>query len=286
LAAQRIDGKKIAQDLREALRLRVEALGTAYQPGLSVILVGEDPASQIYVRNKAKASEELGIASFVEQVPSSISQEALLAMVEERNQDPKIHGILVQMPLPKSIDPVAVVHAIRPDKDVDGFHPENVGALASGNEPAFLPCTPAGILRLLDSAQVPLQGARALVVGRSATVGRPVSLMLLGRDATVTIAHSHSRDLPSLVAEAEVLVAAVGAPELIRGEWIREGAAVIDVGINRLASGKLCGDVGFAEAEKRARVITPVPGGVGPMTIAMLLENTVIAAERCAARRA
>jgi methylenetetrahydrofolate dehydrogenase (NADP+)/methenyltetrahydrofolate cyclohydrolase len=251
------------------------------RPGLAVVLVGEDPASQVYVRNKIKACAEAGIASFEHRLAASTSEEELLRLVSSLNTDPQVHGILVQLPLPSHISTQKVIEAVRPSKDVDGFHPENLGLLASGHA-RFVACTPAGVMRLLDHAGVPLAGRHAVVVGRSAIVGKPAALLLLERNATVTICHSRTADLAAVIKEADILVAAVGRARLIKGEMIKPGAAVIDVGINRLDSGpdagKLCGDVDFAAALGRAGWITPVPGGVGPMTIAMLLENTLRAA--------
>jgi methylenetetrahydrofolate dehydrogenase (NADP+)/methenyltetrahydrofolate cyclohydrolase len=279
LSAQIIDGKAIAQKIRSELVAKVAALKDR-RPGLAVILVGEDPASQVYVRNKHKACEEVGIYSIVDTQPATLSEADLLAKIDALNNDPNIHGILVQMPLPKHIDSEKVIVRISPEKDVDGFHPFNVGALASGKKAPFVACTPAGSIRLLDEAKVQIEGKIAVVVGRSAIVGRPVSLLLLGRDATVIMAHSKTPDLAQEVSRADIVVAAVGKQEFIKGSWIKPGAAVIDVGINRLSTGKLVGDVEFQAASERAGFITPVPGGVGPMTIAMLLENTVLSAQR------
>jgi methylenetetrahydrofolate dehydrogenase (NADP+)/methenyltetrahydrofolate cyclohydrolase len=276
-----LDGKAIAQQVRDQVKTRVQALAErGVTPGLAVLLLGDDPASHIYVRNKTKACQEVGITSFEERLPASLPERELLAKIEALNQDPSVDGILVQMPLPPQISSEKVIMTIDPTKDVDGFHPVNVGALASGKAPRFVACTPAGVLRLLDAAQIPIAGRRAVVVGRSAIVGRPAALLLLGRDATVTIAHSKTPDLPQLVSEADIVVAAVGRPEFVKGSWIKPGAAVLDVGINRLSEGRLVGDVEFAAARERAGFITPVPGGVGPMTIALLLENTVLSAER------
>ncbi|MBL8900901.1 MAG: bifunctional methylenetetrahydrofolate dehydrogenase/methenyltetrahydrofolate cyclohydrolase FolD [Planctomycetes bacterium] len=282
MTAKILDGKQLAQKTREALaaRLRAAAERGAPRPGLATMLVGDDPASHVYVRNKRKACEEVGIRSFHLELPASARQDEVLAAIARFNADPQVHGILLQLPLPKGLDAEPCLRAIAPEKDVDGFHPWNVGQLFRG-ERCFVPCTPAGVMRLLDHAGVDPRGKNALVVGRSQIVGLPVSRLLLGRDATVTIAHSRSRDLAELVGRAEILVAAVGRAEMIRGEWIRPGAVVIDVGINRVekdGATKLVGDVEFAGACERAAAITPVPGGVGPMTIAMLLENTAQAA--------
>ena len=279
-----IDGAALARELRAALAVRVRDLAARnVHPGLAVVLIGEDPASQIYVRNKTKACEEAGIASIQHQLPASISERDLLGLIAELNRDRKVHGILVQLPLPKHVSAEAVIHSIAPGKDVDGFHPENVGRLVVGNA-RFVPCTPAGVMRLLDHAGVALVGKHAVVVGRSNIVGKPVALLLLERHATVTICHSRTPDLAAVIRQADVLIAAVGKARLITGEMARPGVAVIDVGINRLPDGKLCGDVDFPSMLGKAGCITPVPGGVGPMTIAMLLENTVRAAELSAAQ--
>ena len=276
-----IDGKAVAAKVRgevaeQARALRAKGIVT----GLTVVRVGEDPASAIYVRGKRKDCDEVGIASTEHHLPAETSQAELLALVEKLNRDPSVHGILVQLPLPDHVDEQLVLNAISPAKDADGFHPFNVGALSIGIDGAPRPCTPAGVIRLLDEAGVELKGKRALVVGRSNIVGKPMAAMLLERHATVTIAHSRTVNLAEEVARAEVLVAAIGRPELVRGAWIRPGAAVIDVGMNRLADGRLVGDVEYAAAAERAGAITPVPGGVGPMTRAMLLVNTVRLAAR------
>ena len=274
-----IDGKQVARELRAELKARVAqrvAAGGA-RPGLAVVLVGDDPASRVYVRNKKRACKRAGIASFSYPLEETVSEEALLALVDRLNDDPEVHGILVQLPLPAHIAADRVLRRISPAKDVDGFHPENVGLLTAGH-PRFVPCTPAGLMHLLDRYEVPLQGKRAVVVGRSNIVGKPIASLLMARHATVTICHSRTADLPTRVSEAEVVVAAVGRAEMVRGDWIRPGAVVLDVGINRREDGTLCGDVAFDEARLRAALITPVPGGVGPMTIACLLRNTVEAA--------
>ena len=270
-----LDGKALAARLRRDLATRVAALD--YLPRLVVILVGDDPASAVYVRNKARAAAACGIAGETVRLAAGTSEAELLDRIGALNRDPAVDAILVQLPLPRAIRPERVTEAIDPAKDVDGFHPLNAGLLALGR-PALVPCTPAGVMRLLAEAGVALSGARAVVLGRSMIVGRPLAALLTAADATVTLAHSRSRDLPALCREAEVLVAAVGRAEMVRGGWVREGAVVIDVGINRLADGRLAGDVAFAECLPRARAITPVPGGVGPMTIALLLENTLAAA--------
>jgi methylenetetrahydrofolate dehydrogenase (NADP+)/methenyltetrahydrofolate cyclohydrolase len=249
------------------------------RPGLTVVLVGEDPASRVYVRNKGKAADEAGIVSRQINLPASTPEKDLLALVARLNADDSVHGILVQLPLPDQIDETKVIEAIAPEKDVDGFHPMNAGRLFTGGV-SFLPCTPYGILKMLDHEKVALKGKHAVVVGRSNIVGKPAAMLLLSRHATVTICHSRTVDLPSVVRTGEVVVAAVGRAEMIRGSWIRPGAVVIDVGMNRNAEGKLCGDVAFVEAKEVAGAITPVPGGVGPMTIAMLLQNTYEAALR------
>jgi methylenetetrahydrofolate dehydrogenase (NADP+)/methenyltetrahydrofolate cyclohydrolase len=247
------------------------------QPGLAVVLVGHDPASQVYVRNKTLACTEVGIRTFDHHLPAETSEVALLDLVRRLNADPAVDGILVQLPLPAQVDSRRVLLAIDPAKDVDGFHPDNLGRLLLG-EPRFVACTPSGVMMLLAEAAAPLAGARAVVVGRSNIVGKPMALLLQAADATVTVCHSRTRDLAAEVARADVVVAALGRPAAIRGAWIREGAVVIDVGTNRLTDGKLVGDVEFAAAAERAAAITPVPGGVGPMTIAMLLDNTLAAA--------
>lgn len=276
--AEIIDGKRVSEEILAGVAERVAALTAAgRQPGLAVVRVGEDPASKVYVRSKRRACKRTGIASFAHDLPETTSAAELLALVDQLNADPAVHGILVQLPLPKAIDPDAVIERIAPEKDVDGFHPRNVGLLTLGR-PGFVPCTPAGVMRLLDRYGVACEGRRAVVVGRSAIVGKPVAALLLQRHATVTICHSRTTELPDRVAEADLVVAAIGRAEFVRGDWIRPGAVVIDVGINRLEDGRLVGDVAFDEAARRARLITPVPGGVGPMTIAMLLENTVTAA--------
>jgi methylenetetrahydrofolate dehydrogenase (NADP+)/methenyltetrahydrofolate cyclohydrolase len=277
MTARIIDGRVVAGAVRAAVAARVAALG--FQPGLAVVLVGEDPASAIYVRNKDRAAAAAGIAARTIRLPADIREAALLAELARLNADPSVDGILVQLPLPVGIDPQRVVAAIDPAKDVDGFHPLNVGALAAG-QPRLVPCTPLGVMRLLEAAGVRIAGARVVVLGRSAIVGRPMAALLLAADATVTVAHSRTRDLPAECRRAEILVAAVGRPELVRGDWIAPCAVVIDVGINRGADKRLVGDVAFAEAAAVAGAITPVPGGVGPMTIACLLENTVTAAVR------
>ena len=282
MSAAIIDGKAIAGELRAELAIRVGRLADAgVVPGLAVIIVGNDPASAIYVRNKARASGEIGIRSEVHALDAATPQATLAAFVRRLNEDPAVHGILVQLPLPRPIDARAVIEAIAPEKDVDGFHYFNVGSLVTG-DPAFYPCTPWGVMKMLEHEEVPVQGAHAVVVGRSTIVGKPMALLLLNAGATVTICHSKTRDLGAMTRQGDILVAAVGHARLIRGDMVKPGAVVIDVGINRQADGKLSGDVDFEAAREVASRITPVPGGVGPMTIAMLLANTVKSAERAA----
>ena len=284
MTAKLIDGKAIAASVRAAVKERVAEFTarTGIRPGLTVVLVGEDPPSQVYVRNKGKAAFEAGFLSRQIDLPAVTEESELLDLVARLNADDTVHGILVQLPLPKQIDESKVIEAIDPTKDVDGFHPVNAGRLFTGGT-AFLPCTPYGILTMLDYEKVTLSGKHAVVVGRSNIVGKPAAILLLSRHATVTICHSRTVDLPSVVRTGDVVVAAVGRAEMIRGSWIKPGAVVIDVGMNRNAAGKLCGDVAFDEAKEVAGLITPVPGGVGPMTIAMLLQNTCEAASRRAA---
>jgi len=282
MSAAFIDGKAHALALRQRVAAGVGRLGRA--PGLAVVLIGDDPASAVYVRSKGKACAEVGIASIEHRLPADTTQTALLSLVGKLNADPTIDGILVQLPLPGHIDTNAVIAAIDPDKDVDGFHPVNVGRLASGLD-GFVPCTPLGCLMLLKGVLGDLSGLEAVVVGRSNIVGKPMAQLLLGANATVTVAHSRSRDLPALCRRADILVAAVGRAEMIRGDWIKPGATVIDVGINRV-DGALVGDVAFDEVAVVAGAITPVPGGVGPMTIACLLQNTLTSAERRHLRQA
>ena len=275
MSATIIDGKAVAAALRATVAARVATLD--FQPGLAVVLVGDDPASTVYVRNKDRAAAAAGIAARTIRLPADTTQAALLAQVGALNADDTVDGILVQLPLPPGIDPRAVIEAIDPAKDVDGFHPLNVGRLADGL-PTLAPCTPTGVMRLLAAAGISPRGARALVIGRSSIVGKPMAALLLAADATVTIAHSRTRDLPGECRRAEIVIAATGRPEMVRADWIAPGATVIDVGINRLADGRLVGDVAFEECRAVAGAITPVPGGVGPMTIACLLENTLTAA--------
>jgi methylenetetrahydrofolate dehydrogenase (NADP+)/methenyltetrahydrofolate cyclohydrolase len=282
-----IDGKARAQALRAEVAAKVERLkaGRGVTPGLAVVLVGEDPASQIYVRNKAAATRAAGMLSLEHKLGADTTQAALLALIGDLNRRQDVHGILVQLPLPAHIDARKVIEAVDPAKDADGFHPLNAGRLASGGN-AIVPCTPAGCLMLLKSVQADLAGARAVVIGRSNIVGKPMAQLLLNENCTVTIAHSHTRDLPALAREADILVAAAGRAQMVKGSWIKPGAVVIDVGIQRVPAGegktRLVGDVAFAEAAEVAGAITPVPGGVGPMTIACLLQNTLEAARAAA----
>ncbi len=280
MTAKIIDGKAIAQEVRTEWKVRADALkARGITPGLAVIIVGEDAASRIYVGNKVKACAELGLHSEHIALPADTSQATLLAKIAELNANPAIHGVLVQLPLPKHIDSDKVLKAIDPNKDVDGFHPMNVGALVTGN-PLLRPCTPYGAMKLLEKMGVEIEGKHAVVVGRSNIVGKPMALMLLHKNATVTICTSKTRDLAHHTRDADILVVATGKPQMITGDMIKPGAAVIDVGINRLPNGKLVGDVDFDSAKEVAGYLTPVPGGVGPMTITMLVANTVEAAER------
>jgi methylenetetrahydrofolate dehydrogenase (NADP+)/methenyltetrahydrofolate cyclohydrolase len=277
MTASLINGASVAADLRAQVAARVALL--PYRAGLAVVLVGDDPASATYVRNKDKAAARAGLDARTIRLPAATDRMTLLRQIEALNADPAVDGILVQLPLPPHIDTAEIVEAIDPAKDVDGFHPINAGLLASGR-PALVPCTPLGVMRLLAHAKVTVSGARALVLGRSAIVGRPMAALLLAADATVTTAHSRTRDLPDECRRADILVAALGRAEMVRGDWIKPGATLIDVGINRRPDGRLVGDFAFAECVQMAGAITPVPGGVGPMTIACLLDNTVEAAER------
>jgi 5,10-methylene-tetrahydrofolate dehydrogenase/methenyl tetrahydrofolate cyclohydrolase len=288
MSANIIDGKQIGQEIRDGVKAAIEdrLQRGLPAPGLATLLVGENPASQVYVRNKQKACAEVGINSFGYNLPEDATQDEVEALVRKLNADPAVNGILVQLPLPRHLDEEKVLSAIDLNKDVDGFHPINIGRLAQkGREPVFVPCTPAGCMVLLERAGAQLSGANAVVLGRSNIVGMPVALLLVKANATVTICHSRTRDLPSVVRQADILVAAIGQPEFVKKEWVKPGAIVIDVGINRKedASAKrgyrLVGDVAFDEVSEVASAITPVPGGVGPMTIAMLLKNTLRAAE-------
>lgn len=280
MPAQILDGKAIAAELRTDIRQRIEARRQQGQhlPGLAVVLVGADPASQIYVRNKRRACEDTGMRSFAHDLPAETAEADLLALIDQLNSDPAVDGILVQLPLPQHIDPQRVIERIDPRKDVDGFHPANMGALAL-RLPGLRPCTPHGVMIMLEKAGIELAGKDAVVVGQSNIVGRPMALELLNSRCTVTICHSRTSDLREKVGAADILVVGVGRPEMVQGDWIKPGAVVIDVGINRLADGRLVGDVEFAAAAERASWITPVPGGVGPMTIATLIQNTLRAVE-------
>jgi methylenetetrahydrofolate dehydrogenase (NADP+) / methenyltetrahydrofolate cyclohydrolase len=283
MTAYKIDGKAIAAKVRADVAAEVARIKRehGFQPGLAVVLVGEDPASKVYVRNKAEQTVEVGMQSFEHKLPEDTTEAFLLDLVAKLNADPNVHGILVQMPLPKHIDSVKVLDSIDPAKDVDGFHPMNVGKLSIG-ERALAPCTPVGSIILAKSVKHDLSGLEAVVIGRSNIVGKPMAQLLLRENCTVTIAHSRTKDLPGVVRRADLVIAAIGKPEFVKGDWIKPGAIVIDVGINRIlkpdGKGKLVGDVAYAEAAEVASAITPVPGGVGPMTIACLLKNTVEAA--------
>ena len=288
MTAEIIDGKAIAEDVRAKVKVSVAERLAAGKPvpGLAAVLVGDNPASQVYVRSKRKACEEAGIQSFGVELPATATQAEVEGAVRELNQDNRVNGILVQLPLPSHLDEEAVLNTINLNKDVDGFHPVNIGRLAQkGREPAFVPCTPAGCIYLLEKTLPTLRGVNAVVLGRSNIVGMPVALLLVRADATVTICHSRSKDLPAIVRQADVLIAAVGRSEMVRGDWVKPGAVVIDVGINRIEDAskksgyRLVGDVAYDEVREVASHITPVPGGVGPMTIAMLLQNTLRGAE-------
>ncbi|MEY4763229.1 MAG: hypothetical protein RLZZ200_3086 [Pseudomonadota bacterium] len=280
MTARLMDGKAIAQALRNEIKTKVDALTAAGKrvPGLAVVIVGQDPASQIYVRNKHLATEAAGMKSIMKVLPETATQQEVLAVVAELNADPSVDGILVQLPVPKHIDSKAVIDAIAVEKDVDGFNPENIGLLAQ-RTPRLRPCTPYGCMKMLEHSGIDVKGMDAVVLGQSNIVGRPAALELLMKGATVTICHSQTKDLVGHIRRADVIVAGIGKPEFVKGEWIKPGAIVIDVGINRLPSGKVVGDVEFETAKEVASWITPVPGGVGPMTIAMLIQNTLEAYE-------
>ena len=285
MTVTRIEGKALAEQLREDVAEGVKALKAAHgiTPGLAVVLVGEDPASQVYVRNKVKQTEACGMRSFHHVLEVTTSRDSLISLIETLNNDPEVHGILVQLPLPDHLDSQDVIEAIDPKKDVDGFHTSNVGELWTGGKP-FVPCTPLGCLKLLKSVDPDIAGKNAVVIGRSNIVGRPMAALLLNESATVTIAHSKTRDLPALCSQADILVVAVGYPQMVKADWIKPGAIVLDVGINRTetedGNTRLVGDVDFDDASRVAGAITPVPGGPGPMTIACLLANTLEAARR------
>ncbi len=281
MSAQILDGKLIAQRVKDEVKLRAEAFAKRHgrKAGLEVVLVGDDPGSHVYVANKEKTSLELGMHGAVHRMPANTSQQALLAKVQELNSDKKVDGILVQLPLPRGLDEQAVIHAVDPRKDVDGLHPINAGLLVTGGQ-GLRPCTPSGCMRLLAETGISLESKRAIVVGRGNLVGKPIAFLLLEKNCTVTLAHSRTKDLDQRVHESDIVIAAVGVPELIKGAWVKHGSVVIDVGMNRVAEKKLVGDVEFAVARERAAWITPVPGGVGPMSIAMLMQNTLEAAER------
>ena len=286
MTATLIDGVAVSKAIRAKWKQRVEALkARGVTPGLAVILVGDNPASQVYVRNKVKACGEVGLYSELHPFPAAVAQETVLAKIEDLNCDPKIHGILVQLPLPPHFDNSKVLEVISADKDADGFHLYNLGGLVSGGG-VFPPCTPYGVMALLDYYKIPIEGSNAVVVGRSNIVGKPMALMLLARSATVSICTSKTRDLKQFTSLADILVVATGKPGMITGDMIKPGSTVIDVGMNRLPDGKLTGDVDFEAARQRAAFITPVPGGVGPMTVTMLIANTVQAAERLVSKQA
>ena len=280
MSAKILDGKSLAAQVRAEVKESVARLAQrGIRPGLAVILAGDDPASKVYVRNKTRACEEVGVRSQQIDYPASVTQEELMGRIRKLNVDPAVHGILVQLPLPKHIDSARVLEAVAPHKDVDGFHAENMGALLAG-APRVVPCTPAGVMRLLAHARVALAGQRAVVIGRSNIVGKPLALLLLQKDATVTICHSKTKDLEMIARQADILVAAIGRARFVTAQMVKPGACVVDVGVNRLADGSLAGDVDFAAVKDVAGWITPVPGGVGPMTIAMLLENCLHAAAK------
>ncbi len=283
MGARLIDGKALAQQVRDRLTIESAAVlaKTGVKPGLATILVGDDPASHQYVKSKQKACDAAGIYIDDHKLPASTTQAELLSLIEKMNADPKIHGILVQLPLPKHIESRVVLEAVSPDKDADGFHPYNFGRLVEGN-PVFEACTPKGVIKMIESTGVGIEGKRAVVLGRSNIVGKPLALMLLQRNATVTICHSKTKDLPAVCREADLLLVAIGKAKFVTADMVKEGAMVIDVGTNRWTDGKLCGDVDFEAVSQKAGWISPVPGGVGPMTIAMLLENTVESAQRMA----
>ena len=283
MGAQLLDGKALAQQIRDRIAKDTAELvaKTGVRPGLAAILVGDDPASKLYVKNKQKACDAAGIYVDENRLPAGTTQAELLALIEKVNADPKVHGILVQLPLPKHIDSRVILEAVSPLKDADGFHPHNIGRLVEGM-PLFTPCTPKGVIKMIESTGIPIEGTRAVVVGRSNIVGKPVALMLLHRHATVTVCHSKTRDLPGVCREADILVVAIGKAKFVTADMVKPGAVVIDVGVNRLDDGTFVGDVDFEPVSRKAGWISPVPGGVGPMTIAMLLDNTLESAKRTA----
>jgi methylenetetrahydrofolate dehydrogenase (NADP+) / methenyltetrahydrofolate cyclohydrolase len=283
VSARLIDGKALAQTIRERIAKDVAELQarSGVRPGLAAILVGEDPASKLYVKNKQKACDAAGIYVDEHKLSTSTTQAELLTLIEKVNADPKVHGILVQLPLPKQIDSKVILDAVDPHKDADGFHPYNMGRLVEGTA-MFTPCTPKGVIKMIESTGVAIEGRRAVVVGRSNIVGKPAALLLMHRHATVTVCHSKTRDLPGVCREAEILVVAIGKAKFVTADMVREGAVVVDVGVNRLEDGTFVGDVDFGPVSERAGWISPVPGGVGPMTIAMLLDNTLESAKRVA----
>ena len=278
--AKIIDGKVISAQIREEIAQKVQVYSekTGTRPGLAVIIVGDNPASQVYVRNKKKACEQVGFNSWVYEMPESTTQDELNALIDKLNCDSTVHGILVQLPLPKHLDEEEIILRIKPEKDVDAFHPYNVGRITIG-DPKFLPCTPAGIMELLKRSNIEISGKECVVIGRSNIVGKPMALLLLAENGTVTVCHSKTRDLKDVCKRADILVVAIGKADFVTADMVKEGAVVIDVGMNRNAEGKLTGDVDFASVSEVASYITPVPGGVGPMTITMLLQNTLTAAE-------
>ena len=286
MSAQPIDGKALAQEIRQEIAKDIELLvvQTGVRPGLAVVLVGDDPASAVYVRNKKKACDTAGLYVNDHALPATTRQEELLKLIDQLNNDPKIHGILVQLPLPNQIDSQRVLNAVSPDKDADGFHPYNIGRLMAG-DPVFVPCTPKGVMRMIESAGQSIKGKRAVVLGRSNIVGKPVAMLLMHQHATVTICHSRTIDLPGMCKEADILVAAIGKAQFVKSDMVKPGAVVIDVGSNRLGDGRLVGDVDFEPVKEVAGWLSPVPGGVGPMTIAMLLANTLEGAKRVAKRQ-
>ena len=286
MSAQLIDGKALAQEIRQEIAKDIESLvgQTGVRPGLAVVLVGDDPASAVYVRNKKKACDAAGLYVDDHALPATTTQEELLKLIDQLNNDPKIHGILVQLPLPSQINSQTVLNSVSPDKDADGFHPYNIGRLVAG-DPVFVPCTPKGVIRMIESAGRSIKGKRAVVLGRSNIVGKPVAMLLMHQHATVTICHSRTTDLLGMCKEADILVAAIGKAQFVKSDMVKTGAMVIDVGINRLDDGRLVGDVDFESVKKVAGWLSPVPGGVGPMTIAMLLANTLEGAKRVVKRQ-